>query len=77
MSKIQPYEKTSQRISLHRIISNNFIGGVAWAVGVSIGFSLLIGLLTLFSHYINFVPFIGKFVSEIIDFVLSNNQSLH
>ena len=77
MSKLQPYEKASHRISLHRIISSNFIGGVSWALGVSIGFSLLIALLGLFSHYINFIPFIGKFVSEVIDFVLSHNQSLH
>jgi len=75
MSKLQPYEKASHS-SVRRIISNNFIGGVAWAVGVTIGFSLLIGLLSLFSHYINFVPYIGKFISEIIDFVLSYNQSL-
>jgi len=77
MNKTQPYEKATGRLSLHRIISSNFIGGIAWAVGVTIGFSLLIALLGLFSHYINFVPYIGKFVSEVIDFVISNNPRLH
>ncbi len=76
MSKLQPYEKASQS-SMHRIVSSNFVGGVAWALGVSIGFSLLIALVSLFAHYINFVPFIGKFISDILDFVLSYNKTLH
>jgi hypothetical protein len=77
MAKTQPYEKASERMSLGKIITNNFVGGVSWAVGASIGFSLLIIILGLISHYINFVPIVGKFVSEIIDFVLSYNHKLH
>ncbi len=76
MAKSQPYERASQNMSFGKIASSNFIGGVFWALGATIGLALLIALLTLIGHYINFVPIIGKFVSEIIDFVLSHNTKL-
>lgn len=62
---------------LNRIILNNFIGGIAWAFGVTIGFSLLIAILTLISKELNVIPIIGTFISNIIDFVLSYNKHLH
>ncbi|CAN5177681.1 hypothetical protein BH09PAT1_BH09PAT1_1080 [soil metagenome] len=77
MAKPQPYEKASSHMSFSRMASSNFIGGIFWALGVTIGLSLLIALMSLISHYINFIPIIGKFVSEIIDFVLSHNPRLH
>ncbi|MEK7605934.1 MAG: DUF5665 domain-containing protein [Patescibacteria group bacterium] len=70
----QPFEKGTHRYTKRQIITNNFLGGIFWAVGVTIGFSLLVALLTLFSKYINLVPIIGVFVSDILDFVLSYNQ---
>lgn len=70
-----PYERAISK-SKKVIFTNNFIGGIGWALGVTIGFSLLIALLGLLSDYIGLVPFIGSFVSEIIDFVLSYNKNL-
>lgn len=76
MAKPQPYERSLQHLPLGKIITNNFIGGIFWALGVTIGLSLLVAILSLISHYINFVPIIGKFVSEVIDFVLAHNHNL-
>lgn len=73
-TKPQPYENVAQKQAMHRIMTNNFIAGIFWAMGVTIGFSLLIAILSLISHYINFVPIVGKFTSEVIDFVLSYNH---
>lgn len=70
----QPYKKVEH--PLHKIMVNNFVGGIFWALGITIGFSLLIALLGLLSKYINVVPFIGTFISDIIDFVLSYNRNL-
>ncbi len=76
VSEIQPHERAVHKYSFKRIMANNFVGGVFWALGVTIGFSLLLALLTLLSSYINLVPIVGKFTSDIIDFVLSNNSSI-
>lgn len=59
------------------IIINNFLGGLAWAVGATIGISLLIAILGFIAAHVNVIPVFGKFVSDIIDFVLQNNRSLH
>lgn len=72
----QPFEKGTHHYTKRQIITNNFLAGIFWAVGVTIGFSLLIALLTLFSHYINLVPIVGRFVSNVLDFVLAYNQHL-
>jgi len=68
--------KTSKRHAFNKIATNNFLAGIFWALGVTIGFSLLIAILSLISHYINFIPFVGAFTSGIIDFFLSYNKSL-
>lgn len=57
-------------------MANNFMAGMFWAFGVTIGFSLLLAVLTLLSGYVNLVPIVGKFTSDIIDFVLSNNRNI-
>ena len=69
-------KKLAQHQAFHRMASKNFIAGIFWALGVTIGFSLLIAALGLISHYVNFVPIVGRFTSEVIDFVLSYNRTL-
>ncbi len=73
---IQPYENAS-RLSMKQIIINNFIGGLAWALGATIGLSLIIAILTLIAKNINIVPAVGSFVSNIITFILATNPNLH
>lgn len=75
MKEEQPYERAVIK-SKRKIFLNNFIGGIGWALGVTIGFSLLIAMLGILSDYIGLVPFIGSFISDIIDFVLSYNKNL-
>lgn len=70
----QPHEKVND--SLRVIMLRNFVGGISWAVGITIGFSLLIAILRFLSNNIDVVPIIGTFVSNIIDFVLSYNKHL-
>lgn len=69
-----PHEKVND--SLKVILLRNFLGGIAWAVGITIGFSLLIAALQLLGSYINVIPIVGAFISDIIDFVLSYNKNL-
>jgi hypothetical protein len=58
------------------IVINNFLGGISWAVGATIGFSLLIALLSLIASKADLVPVVGTFVSQVLDFVLQHNQNL-
>lgn len=76
MHDVQPHERATHRYSHKRIMVNNFLAGMFWAFGVTIGFSLLLAVLTLLSGYINLVPIVGKFTSDVIDFILSNNRNI-
>lgn len=76
MTNLQPYENAS-KLSKKEIILNNFFGGIAWALGATVGLSLIFTLLGILAKNVNLVPIIGSFVSQVIDFVLANNPNLH
>jgi hypothetical protein len=71
----QPYEKSS-KLRPHEIVFNNFIGGISWGLGATVGVALVFALLSLIAQNINFVPIIGSFVSDIINFILATNPHL-
>ena len=75
MSDPQPFEKAS-KLSKKEIILNNFLGGIAWALGATVGIGLVFSLLAFVAHQINFVPIVGTFVSDIINFILRTNPNL-
>lgn len=62
--------------SKKEIFLNNFIGGLAWAMGVTFGLSLLIAFLGYIASQINLVPVVGGFFSEVIKFILSKNSNI-
>lgn len=66
--------------SLHRskkeIFFNNFIGGIAWGLGATVGFSLVLAILGIIIKNVNLVPFVGSFVSDVLNFVISKNPAL-
>lgn len=59
-----------------KLFINNLVGGIAWGLGATIGLAFLIALLGLLGKYVDFVPFVGNFVSDVISFVLEKNSSL-
>ena len=72
---IKKYEEVSQKLPLHKIIINNFIGGIAWAFGTTVGISIILTILGIIAQQINFIPIVGSFVSHIIDFILATNSN--
>jgi hypothetical protein len=72
----QPYEKASQKLSLKQIVWNNFIAGLAWAFGATIGLSIIIAILGLLAKNVDFIPLVGSFISELINFILQTNPNL-
>ncbi len=72
----QPFEKTVRKLSKKEIIFNNFLGGISWALGATVGLSFVFTILNLVGRQIDLVPVIGGFASDVIDFVLTNNPNL-
>ena len=68
---MEKYERV--RRSFKDIIFNNFVGGIAWGLGATVGVSIVIAILSLILKNINLVPFVGNFVSQITNYVLQNN----
>ena len=58
------------------IFINNFIGGIAWALGATVGLAIIVTVLGLILQNINLVPFIGNFVADIINFIIEKHPQL-
>jgi len=65
------YEKVTS--SWKKIAVNNFIGGISWAIGATVGFSLFVAIIGLILKQINLIPIIGNFTAEITKYVLQTN----
>ncbi len=69
-----------QHESLHRnkreILINNFIGGIAWALGATVGLAIIVAILGVILQNINLVPFVGNFVADIINFIIDKRPDL-
>ena len=70
-SHLEPHEKVYR--SKSSIIINNFIGGLSWAVGATIGIALIVALLTFIIRNVNLVPVIGNFISDVIKEIIATN----
>ena len=72
----QPYQKVNQKFSFKEIVWNNFIGGIAWGLGATVGISLIFALLGILAKSIDLVPLVGSFTSDVINFILAHNNAL-
>jgi hypothetical protein len=71
---MENYEKV--KTSKRQILVNNFIGGVAWALGATIGLALIVGILTLILKNVNVIPVVGTFIADTIKFIITKNPNL-
>ncbi len=58
------------------IFVNNFVGGIAWGLGATVGIALLFAFLGIILTKVNLIPVVGNFVSDTLKFVLQNNPEL-
>lgn len=63
-------------IRKRKVLFNNFLGGIAWGMGATVGISIVLGLLAFFVRVINPVPVVGDFVSSVYEYVVDNNPRI-
>ncbi len=71
---MEQHEKVHQ--NKKEIMVNNFLGGIFWGLGATIGASVIIAVLGIVLSKVNLIPVVGTFVSQVTDFVLQNNPHL-
>ena len=62
--------------SRKHIFTNNFIGGLAWGLGVTVGLTAFLALLTFIAAQIDIVPFVGDFIQNVINYILENSGQI-
>lgn len=68
MDRYKQVEETNKK----KIFVNNFIGGVSFALGSTVGLAIVIALLTFVLRQINLIPFFGSYVAEINKFIITH-----
>lgn len=71
---MEPMERINR--SLKRMLFNNFLGGIAWGFGATVGLSLFVAIMTLILKQINLVPIVGGFLSKVLEYMMHNNATL-
>lgn len=65
---VQPFERSS-KLSKGEIIANNLLGGIFWGIGSIIGIALILSLVSLLSQFVDVIPFVGNFISDILNYL--------
>lgn len=68
MEKYKAVEETNKK----KIFINNFIGGLAFALGSTIGLAIVIALLTFILGKVNLIPYIGSYLAELNKFIITH-----
>jgi len=71
---MQPHENIHNKKKV--IFINNFIGGIAWALGATVGLAIIIALLGFILRNVDLIPFVGNFVAGVIEFIINKNPGL-
>jgi hypothetical protein len=62
--------------SRKHIFFNNFLGGIAWGLGATVGVSIFFAILAFILSKVNVIPVVGNFVSGVLSYILQNNPNL-
>lgn len=71
---MQPYEKVER--DRKQILVNNFLGGISWGLGATIGLAVVLAVLGFILGKIDFIPIVGDFVSRINEYISQRDPRL-
>ena len=58
------------------IFTNNFIGGIAWGLGITVGLSVFLGILAFIGSRIDLVPVVGDFAAKVINYIVITGEQV-
>lgn len=64
---MQKYEEILR--TKRQIIFYNFIGGISWGLGATIGVSILLTVIALLAQPLSLIPIFGDFIAGILEHV--------
>jgi len=70
----EPHERVEQ--PLKKILIHNFVGGIAWGIGATIGLTFFLAALGYIMSQIDYLPYVGSFISDIYSYVTEHNPKL-
>ncbi|OGE33638.1 hypothetical protein A3C59_00145 [Candidatus Daviesbacteria bacterium RIFCSPHIGHO2_02_FULL_36_13] len=56
------------------VMTRNFLGGLAWGLGSVIGATVIVAILVGLLSAIDFIPFVGNFIEDIVEVVNKNSR---
>ena len=71
---MQPHEQVHR--SRKRMLIDNFLGGIAWSLGVFIGSTIVVTIIVFALSKVNLVPIVGTFVANVTQDVADKNPQL-
>lgn len=69
----EPMDKVHR--PLQQMLWQNFLGGVAWALGVTLGLTVVVTLVGFLLAQLDFVPIVGDLATGIVQFVEENKKT--
>jgi len=73
IDQVKKFNKVER--SIGKMLFYNFIGGIAWGLGVLIGTTIIFAIVAYFASNIDFVPIFGKFMANVIESAQTNLQA--
>lgn len=69
---MQKYEQALEK-DRKKIFVNNFLGGLAWALGSTIGLAIIATLFTFLLSKVDLIPIIGSYLVKLNTFMLTHS----
>ena len=70
----EKYEQVTR--SRKKILINNFLGGIAWGIGATIGLAIFLAVGGFIMGKVNLIPVVGTFISDTYNYVVDTNPRL-
>lgn len=65
---MEKYQEVSHK-SFKKILLHNFLGGLAWGLGATVGLSLFLAIIGFIFQRIDLVPIVGDFLQKLIVYI--------